>query len=57
MSPRVLLVNDDGPPGSQSPYIYGLYRHLTTNLSELSVKPACMKTLASNLVTFNQDGM
>jgi 5'/3'-nucleotidase SurE len=32
MSPRVLLVNDDGPPGSQSPYIYGLYRHLTTNL-------------------------
>lgn len=32
MSPRVLLVNDDGPPGPQSPYIYGLYRHLTTNL-------------------------
>ncbi|KAG1757547.1 sure-like protein, partial [Suillus lakei] len=24
--------NDDGPPGPQSPYIYGLYRHLTTNL-------------------------
>lgn len=32
MSPRVLLVNDDGPPGPQSPYIYGLYRHLITNL-------------------------
>ncbi|KAG0708883.1 sure-like protein [Suillus ampliporus] len=27
-SPR----NDDGPPGSQSPYIFGLYLHLTTNL-------------------------
>lgn len=32
MSPRILLVNDDGPPGPQSPYIYGLYRHLTINL-------------------------
>ncbi|KAG2159884.1 sure-like protein [Suillus bovinus] len=30
--PRVLLVNDDGPPGPQSPYLYGLYRHLTTSL-------------------------
>ncbi|CAL1695893.1 unnamed protein product [Somion occarium] len=29
---RVLLTNDDGPPGHDSPYIYGLYRHLTTDL-------------------------
>ncbi|KAJ8522523.1 hypothetical protein ONZ45_g899 [Pleurotus djamor] len=27
--PRVLLTNDDGPPSPESPYIYGLYRHLT----------------------------
>lgn len=31
--------NDDGPPGPQSPYIYGLYRHLTTNLSKPPVNP------------------
>ncbi|OBZ78833.1 hypothetical protein A0H81_01156 [Grifola frondosa] len=24
--------NDDGPPGHESPYIYGLYRHLTRDL-------------------------
>lgn len=30
--PRVLLTNDDGPPGPDSPYIYGLYRHLTRDL-------------------------
>ncbi|EMD42032.1 hypothetical protein CERSUDRAFT_110571 [Gelatoporia subvermispora B] len=29
---RVLLTNDDGPPGHESPYIYGLYRHLTRDL-------------------------
>jgi len=28
----VLLTNDDGPPGPHSPYIYGLYRHLSQNL-------------------------
>jgi len=26
---RVLLTNDDGPPGCQSPYIFGLYKHIT----------------------------
>jgi len=31
-SPRVLLVNDDGPPGPHSPYIFGLYLHLTKNI-------------------------
>ncbi|EIW86685.1 sure-like protein [Coniophora puteana RWD-64-598 SS2] len=25
----VLLVNDDGPPGPESPYVYGLFHHLT----------------------------
>ncbi|KAI0322706.1 sure-like protein [Amylostereum chailletii] len=30
--PRVLLTNDDGPPGLDSPYIYGLYKHLTRDL-------------------------
>ncbi|KAI0033144.1 sure-like protein [Vararia minispora EC-137] len=30
--PRVLLTNDDGPPGPDSPYIYGLYLHLTREL-------------------------
>ncbi|KAI1797873.1 survival protein sure-like phosphatase/nucleotidase [Ganoderma leucocontextum] len=30
--PRVLLTNDDGPPSHESPYIYGLYRHLTQDL-------------------------
>ncbi|KAI0778165.1 sure-like protein [Trametes elegans] len=30
--PRVLLTNDDGPPGHESPYIYGLYRHFTQDL-------------------------
>ncbi|KAI0043200.1 sure-like protein [Auriscalpium vulgare] len=29
---RVLLTNDDGPPGPDSPYIYGLYKHLTLDL-------------------------
>jgi hypothetical protein len=30
---RVLLTNDDGPPDSkQSPYVYGLYKLLTTRL-------------------------
>jgi len=28
----VLLTNDDGPPGPHSPYIYGLYRHLSRNM-------------------------
>jgi len=31
-TPKVLLVNDDGPPGPQSPHIFGLYLHLTRNL-------------------------
>ena len=26
--------NDDGPPGQESPYIFGLYQHLTNHLSE-----------------------
>ncbi|KAF5370202.1 hypothetical protein D9615_010055 [Tricholomella constricta] len=31
--PRVLLTNDDGPPDSkESPYVLGLYRHLTEDL-------------------------
>ncbi|KIK71010.1 hypothetical protein GYMLUDRAFT_254301 [Collybiopsis luxurians FD-317 M1] len=31
--PRVLLTNDDGPPDpKESPYIFGLYKHLTENL-------------------------
>ncbi|KAF9481410.1 sure-like protein [Pholiota conissans] len=31
--PRVLLTNDDGPPNpKESPYILGLYRHLTEHL-------------------------
>ncbi|KAF5390262.1 hypothetical protein D9757_002918 [Collybiopsis confluens] len=31
--PRILLTNDDGPPDSkESPYIFGLYNHLTENL-------------------------
>ncbi|KAH9835579.1 sure-like protein [Rhodofomes roseus] len=30
--PRVLLTNDDGPPGPESPYVYGLYQHLTKDL-------------------------
>ncbi|KAI0078901.1 sure-like protein [Panus rudis PR-1116 ss-1] len=32
MPVRVLLTNDDGPPGHESPYIYGLYRYLTSVL-------------------------
>jgi 5'/3'-nucleotidase SurE len=32
MPPTVLLTNDDGPPGAESPYVYGLYRHLTKHL-------------------------
>ncbi|KAI0961530.1 hypothetical protein AcV7_000610 [Taiwanofungus camphoratus] len=35
--PRIVLTNDDGPPGPDSPYIYGLYRHLTRDLG-LNVK-------------------
>ncbi|KAJ3797093.1 hypothetical protein GGU11DRAFT_97537 [Lentinula aff. detonsa] len=31
--PTVLLTNDDGPPDSkESPYIFGLYKHLTERL-------------------------
>lgn len=30
--PRVLLTNDDGPPGPESPYIYGLWKHLSHDL-------------------------
>ncbi|KAJ3934625.1 MAG: survival protein sure-like phosphatase/nucleotidase [Lentinula lateritia] len=31
--PRVLLTNDDGPPDTkESPYIFGLYKHLTERL-------------------------
>ncbi|KAJ8702629.1 hypothetical protein PTI98_001330 [Pleurotus ostreatus] len=30
-TPRILLTNDDGPPSRDSPYIYGLFRHLTTH--------------------------
>ncbi|KAI0732371.1 survival protein sure-like phosphatase/nucleotidase, partial [Fomitopsis betulina] len=30
--PRVILTNDDGPPGQDSPYIFGLYRHLAKDL-------------------------
>ncbi|KAL0951159.1 hypothetical protein HGRIS_007891 [Hohenbuehelia grisea] len=30
--PNVLLTNDDGPPSRDSPYIFGLYRHLTKDL-------------------------
>jgi len=29
---RVVLTNDDGPPGPDSPYILGFYRHLTQDL-------------------------
>ncbi|EJD03904.1 sure-like protein [Fomitiporia mediterranea MF3/22] len=29
---RVLLTNDDGPPGKDSPYIFGLARHLVEDL-------------------------
>ncbi|KAI6027566.1 sure-like protein [Pisolithus microcarpus] len=32
MTPKVLLVNDDGPPGPDSPYTYGLYKHLINDL-------------------------
>ncbi|KAI9445169.1 sure-like protein [Lactarius indigo] len=28
----VLLTNDDGPPGDESPYTFGLYKHLTRTL-------------------------
>ncbi|KAH9082051.1 sure-like protein [Lactarius deliciosus] len=28
----VLLTNDDGPPGYESPYTFGLYKHLTRTL-------------------------
>ncbi|KAF9651382.1 sure-like protein [Thelephora ganbajun] len=31
-STRKLRVNDDGPPGPESPYIFGWYRHLTQDL-------------------------
>ncbi|KAI0274667.1 survival protein sure-like phosphatase/nucleotidase [Gloeopeniophorella convolvens] len=30
--PRVLLTNDDGPPGPDSPYIFGLFKYLTEQL-------------------------
>ncbi|KAH9968939.1 sure-like protein [Russula dissimulans] len=30
--PTVLLTNDDGPPCPESPYIFGLYKHLTRTL-------------------------
>lgn len=30
--------NDDGPPGPNSPYIYGLYRRLTQELGKLDAK-------------------
>ncbi|KAH7930994.1 sure-like protein [Leucogyrophana mollusca] len=36
ITPRILL-NDDGPPGPESPYSFGLYRHLTRDLG-LDVK-------------------
>ncbi|TDL28463.1 sure-like protein [Rickenella mellea] len=29
---RVLLTNDDGPPGPDSPFIFGFYRHLVGDL-------------------------
>ncbi|THH34088.1 hypothetical protein EUX98_g73 [Antrodiella citrinella] len=32
MKPDRDLQNDDGPPGHDSPYIYGLYKHLTQDL-------------------------
>lgn len=33
LKPRVLLTNDDGPPDfKESPYVLGLYRHLTEEL-------------------------
>lgn len=32
MAPKVLLVNDDGPPGPDSPYIFGFYKHLIKDL-------------------------
>ena len=31
--------NDDGPPGHESPYIYGLYRHLTQDLGRDLLRP------------------
>lgn len=31
---NVFLKNDDGPPGPESPYVYGLYRYLTRDLGE-----------------------
>ncbi|KIO25778.1 hypothetical protein M407DRAFT_207567 [Tulasnella calospora MUT 4182] len=30
--PRVLISNDDGPPGKESPYVFGLYMTLTHTL-------------------------
>ncbi|KAH9937665.1 survival protein sure-like phosphatase/nucleotidase [Fomitopsis serialis] len=38
--------NDDGPPGPESPYIYGLYQHLTNNL-EWDVKVVIPSTQKS----------
>jgi len=32
MRPRVLLTNDDGPPGEDSPYVFGFARHLAEDL-------------------------
>ncbi|KAK0198440.1 hypothetical protein F5146DRAFT_1019650 [Armillaria mellea] len=32
-APTVLLTNDDGPPNPRdSPYVFGLYQHLTQTL-------------------------
>ncbi|KAI9508756.1 sure-like protein [Russula earlei] len=30
--PTVVLTNDDGPPGTESPYIFGFYKYLTRTL-------------------------
>ncbi|KIM48181.1 hypothetical protein M413DRAFT_223900 [Hebeloma cylindrosporum] len=42
---RVLLTNDDGPPSStESPYVLGLYRHLTEHLGTNVVLPSAQKS-------------
>jgi hypothetical protein len=40
--------NDDGPPGPESPYIFGLYRHLTTALGEQSL--SCTRIVSTEYV-------
>lgn len=35
---QILLVNDDGPPGSESPYIFTFYKHLKQHLPSVDVK-------------------